>query len=62
MESFRKAACVFIGILIGSSLLSGANIMFESFYKLPENLSKFMVMLIVFLYLVGLLLKITSRK
>ena len=55
MESFRKAACVFIGVLIGSSLLSGANIMFESFYKLPENLSRFMVMLIVFLYLVGLL-------
>lgn len=62
MESVRKAVCVFISILFGSSLLSGANVMFEGFYKLPEDISKFLVMLIVFLYLVDLSLKATSKK
>lgn len=62
VEGFRKAICVFFSILIGSSLLSGANVMFEGFYKFPEELSRFIIMLIVFLYLVGVSLKITSKK
>lgn len=61
MEFTRKALCVLFSILIGASLLSGANVMFDEWYKLPEKLSVFILMLITFVSLVQLSLKITAR-
>lgn len=61
MGNFKKAVCVFFSILFGSSLLSGANVIFDGFYKFSEGVSRFTIMLIVYLFLVNLSLKIMLK-
>ncbi|RQM36466.1 hypothetical protein EB241_20215 [Erwinia psidii] len=43
-----RCISVFLGILIASSLLSGAKVIFLNWYAFPEALSKFFVMLLCF--------------
>ncbi len=62
MELLRKSACVFLSILLGAALLKGAGVMFENAFSFPENVSRFLIMLIVFMALVQWSLKLTSRK
>ena len=50
MGTLIKTLSIFIGILVGSCLLSGAGIMFESWYKFPANFSRFVIMLIIYYF------------
>lgn len=61
MRKFIIWLSIFLGILIGSSLLSGAGIMFDNWYKFPKNFSCFIIMLIVYYFFVSLGLKITKK-
>lgn len=44
-----KCISIFLGILISASLLSGANVMFESWFAAPEIISKVLIMLLSFI-------------
>lgn len=62
METLFRYILLFFSILIGASLLSGAGVMFDDWYKFPKEISSFVVMIIVFLFLVKLSIRITTKK
>ncbi|AUX93126.1 hypothetical protein C2E15_08545 [Mixta gaviniae] len=55
-----NAIRIFVGILFASSLLSGAGVMFNSWYSLPRDFSNFFVMIFCMLGVIVTIQKITD--